>query len=118
MKNAQHSNGREHQVSERAQKWAELLQQFHRSGQTRKAFARQQGVALATLSYWLTREKRRALAVIPSPMVFSELSLSAPDLRTQPVWAMEVVSPTGLTVRSREALPVRVLTRLLRSRGC
>lgn len=118
MKDAQGWNGRQSQSIARAQKWAEVLQQFHRSGQTRKAFAQQQGVALATLSYWLTREKRRALAVVPSPMVFSEFRVNAPGLQAEPGWAMEVVSPTGLTVRSRQALPSALLIRLLRARGC
>lgn len=102
---------------ERARKWAELLEKFHRSGLTRRAFAEQEGVALATLSYWLTREKRRALAVVASPRVmFSELKLAPPDLPVDSGWAMEVVGPTGLTVRSRKGLPTGFLFRLLRAR--
>jgi len=119
MKDAQNGSARQSQRFARAQKWAEVLKQFHRSGQTRKAFAEQQGVALATLSYWLTREKRRTLNTVSvAPMVFRELNLSPQGLQTEWGWAVEIVSAVGLTVRSREALPAHVLIRLLRERGC
>lgn len=119
MKNTQHSNGRDGQASARAEKWAEVLTQFHRSGQTRRAFAEQQGIALATLSYWLTREKRKALnGASSAPMVFRELNLSPQSSQAESGWAVEIVSSTGLTVRSRKALPAGALIRLMRARGC
>lgn len=119
MKDEQNGNARQSQSIARAQKWAEVLKQFHRSGQTRRAFSEQEGVALATLSYWLTREKRKTLNTVSyAPMVFSELKLNPQGLEAESGWAVEIVSPTGLTVRSREALPAQLLIRLLRERGC
>jgi transposase-like protein len=91
---------------------AELLREFHESGQTRKAFAATHGVRLSTLSYWLTCENRKALVGAAAPVVFGEVRLtSRPEETTN--WAMEVISPEGLTVRSRETLPTGLLFRLL-----
>jgi site-specific recombinase XerC len=121
MKNAQKQNGRDRWIALRAQKWSEVLERFHRSGMTRRAFAEQEGVARATLSYWLTRERRGSLntgsaKIVPAPgMLFGELKLGR-DLAADSSWAMEVVSPTGLTVRSRKELSCGVLIRLLRGR--
>jgi transposase-like protein len=91
---------------------AELLRQFHESGQTRKTFAATHGIRLSTLSYWLTCENRRALVGAAPSVMFGEVRLTGrPEETTN--WAMEVVSPEGLTVRSRETLPTGLLIRLL-----
>jgi transposase-like protein len=88
-----------------------MIEQYRRSGLTRAAFSRQYGVPLPTLGYWLMKANR-ALN-LPVPVVFSEVNLTAPEASTN-AWAMEVVAPSGLTIRCREALAVRDLARLLR----
>ncbi len=93
----------------------ELLRQFHESGQTRKAFSASRGIRLSTLNYWLTCEKRRAM--VAPPVVFNEFKVSG-QAEDKNAWAMEVISPEGLTVRSREALPSNLLFRLLALRRC
>ena len=94
----------------------QMVEQFRRSGLTRAAFSRQYGIPLATLNWWLTKAKRASdLAV---PVVFSEVVLAPPSETPNNAWAMEIVSPSGLTVRCREALPVRDLARLLRDTRC
>ncbi len=95
----------------------ELLRRFHQSRMTRKAFAEKHGVVLSTLDYWLTRERRNGLAGAGDvPMVFSEVKMRGQGLTEQVGWAMEVISPAGYTVRSREALAGGLLIRLLRVR--
>ena len=124
MRNIENRNGRDSQIIARAQKWAEVLKEFHGSGQTRNAFARERGIAVSTLNYWLMRQKRKTLnaeaarAVGGPKMVFSELKMSAQGLSSASGWAMEVVSPMGLTIRSRKELPADLLIRLLRGEGC
>jgi len=92
-----------------------MVEQFLRSGLTRKAFCRQYGVPLATLSWWLSKAKRPSVA--PASMTFREVKV-IPAVVTAEKWAMEVESPSGVKVRCREALPVRTLERLLRGRVC
>ncbi len=92
-----------------------MVEQFRRSGLTRKAFSRQYGIPLATLSWWLS--KTQHLTRTPAAIAFREVKvLPAPG--TKEKWAMEVESPSGMKVRCREPLPVRTLERLLRGRLC
>jgi hypothetical protein len=93
-----------------------MVERFHRSGLTRASFCQQEGIPLATLGYWLTRIKRRSNE--PEPIVFSEVPLTPPNACPTDGWAMEVVSPEGLTIRYREALSVNELVVLLRGNSC
>jgi transposase-like protein len=97
-----------------------IAHRFYGSGLSRKAFAERHGIALSTLSYWLRQEKRRtgSVAVIRPEVVFSELKVSPESLGRESRWGMEVVSPTGLRVRSREMLSTEVLIRLLCGGEC
>jgi transposase-like protein len=94
----------------------QMVEQFRRSGLTRKAFSRQYGVPLATLSWWLSKAKRSSIA--PAPVTFSEIKVIGSALDAADKWAMEVESPSGVKVRCREALPARTLERLLRGTRC
>jgi transposase-like protein len=94
----------------------QMVEQFRRSGLTRAAFSRQHGIPLATLSWWLTKTKRASN--LPVPVVFNEVMLMPSAATPNNTWAMEVVSPSGLTVRCREALTVRDMARLLRDTRC
>jgi transposase-like protein len=94
----------------------QMVEQFRRSGLTRAAFSRQHGIPLATLNWWLAKTKRASN--LPVPVVLSEVRLASPAATPNLAWAMEVISPSGLTVRCREALPVRDLARLLRGTRC
>ena len=93
-----------------------MVEQFRRSGLTRRAFSRQHGVPLATLDWWLARTK--PVSNLPAPVVFSEVSLAATSAAPAIAWAIELVAPSGLTVRCREAIPARDLARLLRDGRC
>jgi transposase-like protein len=93
----------------------QMVEQFLRSGLTRKAFALQYGVPLATLSWWLSKAKQ--LPSAPAAMTFRELKV-IPTADPLEKWAMEVESPSGVKVRCREALPVGTLERLLRGPLC
>jgi hypothetical protein len=94
----------------------QMVEQFRHSGLTRAAFSRQYGVPLPTLGYWLTRAKRASN--LPVPMTFSEIRLAAPEASPRNGWAMEIVAPSGLTIRCREELTVHDLARLIRGGRC
>lgn len=93
----------------------QMVEQFRRSGLTRKAFAQQYGVPVATLSWWLSKAKHSSSS--PSAVTFREVKV-IPSAEPAEKWAMEVESPSGLKIRCREALPVRILERLLRGSVC
>ena len=90
----------------------QMVEQFRRSGLTRNAFSQQYGIPKATLSWWLAKTKRSSN--LPVPVVFREVRLEPPATDPTNRWAMEVVGPSGLTVRCRETLAVRDLALLLR----
>jgi len=94
----------------------QMVEQFRRSGLTRAAFSRQYGIPLATLGWWLAKAKRDSN--LPAPVVFSEVMI--PPLTSKPTfpWAMEIVCPSGIMIRYREALSGRDLARLLRGNQC
>jgi hypothetical protein len=93
-----------------------MVERFHRSGLTRVSFCQQEGIPISTLSYWLTRIKRTPND--PGPVIFSEVRLTSPIVSSTNGWAMEVVSPEGLTIRYREAFSVNELLGLLRGNRC
>src|SRR5436189_4025376 len=93
----------------------QMVEQFKRSGLTRRAFSKQYGVPIATLNWWLTKTKTRRVSNLPVPLMFSEVRLAPPPITSVGTpWAMELVSRDGLTVRCREALSLQELTELLR----
>jgi hypothetical protein len=94
----------------------QMVERFHRSGLTRVSFCQQEGIPISTLSYWLTRIKRTPND--PGPVIFSEVRLTSPIVSSTNGWAMEVVSPEGLTIRYREAFSVNELLGLLRGNRC
>jgi hypothetical protein len=47
---------------ERTEKRAAILQDFHGSGLTQKAYCEASGIALSTLQYWLGRERKKSWA--------------------------------------------------------
>lgn len=92
---------------------AEFVEQFHRSGLTRVAFARSHDIPISTLSKWLATARQAPKN--DSPVLFGEVRLPAvPSSGTQ--WAMELICPDGLLVRCREAVAVADLVWLLRGR--
>jgi lambda repressor-like predicted transcriptional regulator len=95
---------------------ARVIERFQGSGLTRRAFARKSGIALSSLNRWLAQAKSTAKA--PFPVRFRELKL--PPLLAAPAlgWAMEIVSPQGLTLRCREPIEVQDLMFLLRGGSC
>jgi hypothetical protein len=93
----------------------QMVEQFRRSGLTRKAFSLRYGVPLATLSWWLSKAKRSSSA--PAAMTFRELKV-IPTGEPPERWAMEIESPLGVKIRCREALPLGTLERLLRGGPC
>src|SRR5437879_5307269 len=82
-----------------------MVEQFRRSGLTRQAFCQREGVPKSTLDWWL--RKVADIPDKPAAVVFQEVSTDLTRTAVTAVWAMEVVSPEGWTIRSREALSGR-----------
>lgn len=94
----------------------QMVERFHRSGLTRVSFCQQEGIPISTLSYWLTRTTRASNDA--EPVLFSEVRLTSPIVSATDGWAMEVISPEGLTIRYREGFTVNELLGLLRGSRC
>ena len=110
------------QISKRARttlaQRTRVVERFHQSGLTRAAFARRHGLTAWKLSRWLAEANRGSKPASPT-MMFGELKLAPAPLPEPAGWALEVIGANGVTIRLRQALPVRELSRLLRaSRGC
>lgn len=96
-----------------------VLTRFHQSRLTQRAFCEQTGLPVSTLQWWLARARRAAAAV--RPIRFTEVS--APPLvpaarATSAAWAVEIVTPRGLTVRMRDPLGPNAVRAVLRGRRC
>jgi hypothetical protein len=93
----------------------EMVERFRRAGQTRRAFCQSEGVAKSTLDWWLRKSKgsrrRRRVA-------FQEVAVVSAGMGITSNWAMEMLSPQGWTIRSRQMLSVEEMTRLLREPRC
>jgi hypothetical protein len=80
----------------------EMVDEFRRSGLTRREFAQQHGVARSTLDYWIRRARKDSR--LPAAILFNEIKFPDPINSTNSGWAMEIVSRSGVTIRCREAL--------------
>ncbi len=92
-----------------------MVERFCRSGQTRHAFCQSEGVAKSTLDWWLRKSKERPRR---RRVAFREVALVSADMGTTSNWAMEIHSPGGWTIRSRQTLSVEGMARLLREPRC
>jgi hypothetical protein len=98
-----------------------MVERFRRSGQTRRAFCESEGVAKSTLDWWLRRS-----AAVPSKLAgrnasavgFREVALVSAGMEGSSNWAIEIHSPQGWTIRSRQVLSVEEMARLLREPRC
>src|SRR5437660_12466757 len=95
----------------RASQRLRMVEQFRRSDLTRQAFCQREGVPKSTLDWWL--RKVADMPEKPSAVVFQEVSTELARTAAT-AWAMEVVSPEGWTIRSRETLSGRDIALLLR----
>lgn len=87
------------------------------SGLSRSEFARRQRISLSSLQRWLA-EARNVPKEVPA-VVFREVAVSSPLTVSAPLaWAVEIVSPDGVTVRCRDGLSGDDLSRLLRGPRC
>lgn len=91
-----------------------IVEQFHRSGLNRKAFAEKQGIPLYSLNRWLAKanSKKSKNPTLP----FGEIQL-LPSFSSCS-WAMEIVSPSGMILRFRERPRIEDLTPIIRGQGC
>lgn len=92
-----------------------MVERYLRSGQTRRAFCESEGVALSTLDWWLRKGKARSGT---SGIAFREVKGVSSPMESSAAWLMEIVSPQGWTIRTRQALSVREMGRLLRESPC
>jgi len=87
------------------------------SGLSRSEFARRHGISLSSLQRWLA-EAHNAPKEVPA-LVFREVAVSPPlTVSASPAWAVEIVSPDGVTVRCRDGFSVDDLSCLVRGPRC
>jgi len=88
-----------------------IIEQFERSGQTRRTFSQQSGVPLSTLGKWLkdSRNSRNHT----TPVLFQEVALPDTHSDVSTPWAMELVGPTGILIRCRDSLTIQEAILLL-----
>lgn len=77
---------------------------------SQRDFATRHGVGLSTLSKWLRVENEAA----SPPVKFQEVMLP----KTPLLYAMEVVSPHGWTVRLQNSAEILTLTQVLQALPC
>jgi transposase-like protein len=94
----------------------QMVEQFRRSGLTRAAFSRENGISEATLGWWLAKVKRDC--ILPAPVAFTEIRVDPPVAAHANARAMELISSDGLLIRCRDPLPTRDVARLLRGKRC
>jgi hypothetical protein len=112
MENQTHNSTTETRRTSAAER-LDMVDRFRRSGKTRRAFCESEGIAKSTLDWWLRNGKR---ASRKKRVAFRELAVVA--TRAGADWCMEIVSPQGWTIRSRQALSVEEMARLFREPGC
>lgn len=91
----------------------DIVEQFHRSGLNRRAFAEKQGIPLYSLNRWLAKANGNKSKNLTLP--FGEIQL-LPSYSY--IWAMEIVGPSGMTLRFRERPRIEDLTPIIRVLAC
>ena len=89
-----------------------MMERYRASGLTRLAFCQREGISIYKLDFWLRKEKSQQKA---KGVVLREVPWSAMATGN---WAMELVSPSGWTIRRREPISVEEIGRLLRAEKC
>lgn len=92
---------------------AGVLEQFRQSGLSRKDFAQNHQIELYTLHRWLARARKESA---PSQPQFREIPFLSPFPSAS--WALEIISPAGVTVRFRERPALEELPGILRGMAC
>jgi hypothetical protein len=98
-----------------------MVERFRRSGQTRRAFCESEGVAKSTLDWWLRKSAtgpRKRVGRKTTAVGFREVALVSAGMEVSSNWAIEIHSPQGWTIRSRQTLSVEEMARLLREPRC
>jgi hypothetical protein len=96
-----------------AAKRLQMVEQFRRSGLSRRAFCESEGIARSTLDWWLRKAKR--IGQEATRVEFSEVRM-APAITGN--WGLELVSPHGWTLRRHETLGAADMARLLKRLKC
>jgi hypothetical protein len=114
MENQTHNSTTETRRTTAAER-LEMVERFGRSGETRRAFCESEGIAKSTLDWWLRKSKRRSGR---KRVAFREVAVVSTGGEAAGNWAMEVVSPQGWTIRSRQTLSIEDMGRLFREPRC
>ena len=92
---------------------AGVVEQFRQSGLSRKAFAENQDIALYKLHRWLAQARKET---VRSPLPFREIPFLSPFSSAS--WALEIINPSGITIRFRDRPSLEELPRMLRALAC
>jgi transposase-like protein len=93
----------------KVQQWTKRITEFERSGLSRQAWCKQEGVKPNTLDYWRKRLRDRAPALVP--MVVTGAAAGSV--------AIEITLPNGTRVRATNEADAEWLSALIRGvAGC
>jgi len=100
--------------------WIQIIRQFERSGKTQEAYAKERGIPLSTLQWWIYRQRREeqeSTPLLPVRVIASTaLSARRPD---DDGAAIEAELPDGVRLRFPSSMSASVIAEvvaLLRTR--
>ena len=98
--------------------WVSTVAKFERSQLTQKSFAQRQGIALATLQWWiakLRRERKASVSLVPVRVIAS----TGPTARSETVAgrAIEIELKTGVRLRLATGADVDYVVALVQRLG-
>jgi hypothetical protein len=93
-----------------------VVEEFEQSGLTRIEFSKRRRLALSTLGKWLAEV--RNIPCNSFPVAFQEVTVPAISRPVSVAWAMELIGPTGVTIRFRDTLSTQELALLMRGIQC
>lgn len=95
---------------------ARVLEHYRASGLTRLAYCQREGFSIYKLDSWLRKDTSKGTSKQKKQAV--ELRELRWDSAGSGNWAMELISPSGWTIRGREPIGVEEILRLLRTEKC
>jgi hypothetical protein len=97
-------------INERNAKREALLNDFHESGLTQKAFCERHNLPIGTLQYWLGRERKKTWAQRPTDVV--SVGVVKPTAGTR---LLRVMSSAGVTIEVERPVSETELATILKA---
>jgi hypothetical protein len=98
-----------------SERWRQVVEEYRRSNLRQREFCQRAGISISTLNWWLTKARRAG--DVPAPRALTEVRLPPsflPTVSPNEIWALEIVTRAGVTIRWRNALAWRDVVHILR----